>query len=68
MAVFSMFARVYVAVSYVKMFCDSPSVQSCIQIILFYISAVHNEPKSVPVAAQQTKMAAIDSLNFGSVD
>ena len=53
--------------SYIKVFSDSPGVQSCkkyIQITLFYFSAV---PKSVPVAAQQTKikMAAIDSLNFG---
>ena len=66
MAVFSTFARVYVAMSHIKMFSDSPGVQSCkkyIQITLFYFSAV---PKSVPVAAQQTKMAAIDSLNFGS--
>ena len=56
------------AMSYIKMFSDSLGVQSCkkyIQIILFYFSAV---PKSVPVAAQQTKMAAIDSLNFGSTD
>ena len=34
----------------------------------FYFSAVHNEPKSVPVVAQQTKMVAIDSFNFGSTD
>ena len=50
------------------MFSDSPGIQSCkkyIQIILFYISAV---PKSVPVVAQQMKMAAIDSLNFGAMD
>ena len=54
--------------SYIKMFSDSHGVQSCkkyIQIILFYFSSV---PKSVPVVAQQTKMAAIESLNFGSTD
>ena len=53
------------AMSYIKMFSDSPGIQSYkkyIQIILFYFSAV---PKSVPVVAQQTKMAAIDSLNLG---
>ena len=64
----STFAHAYVAMSYIKMFSDSPSVQSCkkyIQIIWFYFSAV---PKSVPVAAQQTKMAAIDSLTFASTD
>ena len=58
----------YMALSYIKMFSDSPGVQSCkkyIQITLFYFSAV---PKSVSIAAQQTKMAAIDSLNFGSAD
>ena len=63
-----MFACVYVEMSYIKMFSDSPGVQSCkkyIQIILFYFSPV---PKSVPVTAQQTKMAAIGSLNFGSTD
>ena len=37
-----MFAHVYVALSYIKMFSDSPGVQSCkkyIQITLFYFSA-----------------------------
>ena len=65
---FSTFAHVYVAMSYIKMFSDSPGVQSCkkyIQIILFDFSAV---PKSVPVAAQQTKMAAIESFNFELTD
>ena len=68
LAVFSTFAHVHVAMSYIKMFSDSPGIQSYkkyIQITLFYFSAV---PKSVPVAAQQTKMAAIDSLNFRSTD
>ena len=42
----------YVALSYIKIFSDSPGVQSCkkyIQITLLYFSAV---PKSVPVAAR----------------
>ena len=52
----------------IKMFGDSSGVQSCkkyIQIILVYFSAV---PKSVPVAVPQIKVAAIDSLSFGSMD
>ena len=68
LAGFSTFTCVYIVMSYIKMFSDSPGIQSCkkyIQIILFYFSAV---PKSVPVAAQQMKMAAIDSLKFGSTD
>ena len=48
------------------MFGDSPGIQSCKELYPDYFSAVHNEPKSVTVMAQQTKMVAIDSLNFGS--
>ena len=58
-------SHVYVALSYIKMFSNSPGVQSCkkyIQIILFYFSAV---PKSVPVMALQTKWQPLTAWTLG---